>query len=127
MFLGAEELVVHIAGPNYRDSSLILRIFAIYGFLLPLDRYTGIMIDALGFPKKNMYKVLSMLLLNVVLDVVVLSLGYGVESVAMVSLATYSLGVTFGFIVIRKKVKLEIFKSLSIGLKLMLLKIGLKV
>ena len=68
-----------------------------------------------------------MLLLNVVLDVVVLSLGYGVESVAMVSLATYSLGVTFGFIVIRKKVKLEIFKSLSIGLKLMLLKIGLKV
>ena len=127
VFLGAEELVVHIAGPNYRDSSLILRIFAIYGFLLPLDRYTGIMIDALGFPKKNMYKVLSMLLLNVVLDVVVLSLGYGVESVAMVSLATYSLGVTFGFIVIRKKVKLEIFKSLSIGLKLMLLKIGLKV
>jgi len=126
VFIGAEELVELIAGPNYRDSSLILRIFAIYGFLLPLDRYTGIMIDALGFPKMNMVKVVSMLVLNIGLDAVVLSMGYSIESVALVSVATYFLGVVFGFVVIRKKIKLEIFKSISIGVKLLILNIGSK-
>ena len=126
VFIGAEELVTYIAGVDYRNSSLILRIFAIYGFLLPLDRYTGIMIDALGFPKMNMLKVISMLVLNVTLDAVVLSLGYPIESVAAVSVATYSLGVIFGFIVIRKHVKFEIIKSISIGVKLLFLKISSK-
>jgi O-antigen/teichoic acid export membrane protein len=123
VFVGAEELVTYIAGPNYRNSSLILRIFSIYGFLLPLDRYTGIMIDALGFPKMNMLKVVSMLILNVVLDAIVLSLGYGIEVVAIVSVATYSLGVVFGFTVIRKQVRLQVIKSISIGIQLLFLKI----
>lgn len=122
-FVFAEELVTYIAGPNYRNSALILRIFAVYGFLLPLDRYTGIVIDALGFPKLNMLKVMSMLVLNVVLDTVVLSLGYPIEAVAAVSVATYSLGVVFGFVVIRKHVKFEIFKSVVVGFRLFFLKI----
>ncbi len=126
VFIGAEELVAHIAGPNYRNSSLILRIFAIYGLLLPLDRYTGITIDALGFPKMNMLKVMSMLVLNVVGDAVVLTLGYALEAVAVVSAATYSLGVVFGFIVIRRHVKLQIVKSVAVGFQLLFLKITSK-
>ncbi len=126
VFIGAEELVAHIAGPNYRNSSLILRIFAIYGLLLPLDRYTGITIDALGFPKMNMLKVMSMLVLNVVGDAVVLTLGYALEAVAVVSVATYSLGVVFGFIVIRRHVKLQIVKSVAVGFQLLFLKITSK-
>jgi Na+-driven multidrug efflux pump len=59
-----------------------------------------------------------MLCLNVVLDVVVLSLGFGLESVAIVSVATYSLGVVYGLIAIRKEVKLQLVRGLkmSIGL-----------
>lgn len=127
VFIGAEELVTYIAGVNYRNSSLILRIFAVYGFLLPLDRYTGIMIDALGFPKMNMLKVISMLVLNVTLDVIVLTLGYPIESIAAVSVATYSLGVLFGFSVIRKHVKFEIVNSISSGVKLLYLKMHSKI
>jgi Na+-driven multidrug efflux pump len=64
-----------------------------------------------------------MLCLNVVLDVVVLSLGFGLESVAIVSAATYGLGVVYGLIAIRKEVKLQIVRSLRMSIGLVLSKI----
>ena len=122
VFFAAKWLVVLVAGVQYENSYLILRIFAIYAALLPVDRYTGLVLDAAGRPKKNMYKVLLMLVANVVLDIVVLQLGYGLEAVAMVSLVTYSVGITFGFLAIRDLVKLQIFQSVASAITLVLAK-----
>lgn len=123
VFVGAEELIYLIAGPKYGNSILILRIFSIYGLLLPLDRYTGIMIDALGFPKINARKVMAMLLVNIILDALFLFLGYGLNLVAMVSLATYSTGIVYGFFVINSQIKFQFRQSVSLAFQVVLSKI----
>lgn len=113
VFLAAKWLVILIAGNQYENSYLILRIFAIYAALLPLDRYSGLMLDALGRPQRNLRKVLFMLAANVVLDILVLKLGYGLEVVAGVSLATYSIGIILGYSAIKDVVHLQIISSLK--------------
>lgn len=113
VFLAAKWLVILIAGSQYENSYLILRIFAIYAALLPLDRYSGLMLDALGRPQRNLRKVLFMLAANVILDIVVLKLGYGLEAVSAVSLATYSIGIALGYAAIKDVVKLQILLSLK--------------
>ncbi len=113
VFLAAKWLVILIAGNQYENSYLILRIFAIYSALLPLDRYSGLMLDALGRPQRNLRKVLFMLIANVVLDIVVLKLGYGLETVAGVSLATYSIGIVLGYSAIKDVVQLQIISSIK--------------
>ena len=123
VFITAKWLVVLIAGSQYENSYLIMRIFAIYAMLLPLDRYTGLMLDAMGLPKRNTSKVLFMLITNVVLDIVVLWLGYGLEAVAAVSLVTYATGIAFGFSALKRIVKLQILQSLVLAFRLVLSKI----
>jgi O-antigen/teichoic acid export membrane protein len=113
VFLAAKWLVILIAGGQYENSYLILRIFAIYAALLPLDRYSGLMLDALGRPQRNLRKVIFMLVANVALDILVLSLGYGLEAVAGVSLATYSIGIILGYSAIKDVVRLQIISSLK--------------
>ena len=41
------------------STSLIFKIFAIYGILLPIDRMTGVGLDSINKPKKNFYKIRS--------------------------------------------------------------------
>ena len=122
VFFAAKWIVVLIAGIQYENSYLIMRIFAIYAMLLPLDRYTGLMLDALGIPKRNMAKVVLMLVANVVLDIVVLTAGYGLEAVAAVSLITYSTGIVFGFSSIKHVVRIQLLQSLSLAIRLVLSK-----
>lgn len=123
VFAFADFVVWVIAGSQYENSVLILRIFAVFAMLLPLDRYAGMMLDALGIPKKNMTKMWIMLSANIIFDVLVLKLGYGVNAVAMVSIATYAIGVGLGFFYLKGRVQLQILKSVASAFQLILLKV----
>ena len=48
----------------------IVRIFSLYGLLLPVDRMTGIGLDSINRPDKNFIKVLIMVVANVIGDLV---------------------------------------------------------
>jgi len=63
-----------------------------------------------------------MLVANVVLDIVVLTAGYGLEAVAAVSLITYSTGIVFGFSSIKHVVRIQLLQSLSLAIRLVLSK-----
>jgi O-antigen/teichoic acid export membrane protein len=75
-FFFAEYLVLILAGRAYTvidpttgfDAVSILRIFSIYGLLLPLDRMTGIFLDSINRPGQNAVKVFFMVAANVVGD-----------------------------------------------------------
>lgn len=123
VFAFADFVVWVIAGSQYENSVLILRIFSVFAMLLPLDRYAGMMLDALGIPQKNMRKMWIMLGANVIFDILVLKMGYGVNAVAAVSIATYTVGVGIGFMYLKGRVKLQIFRSLSSAFQLILLKL----
>jgi len=60
--------------------------------LIPMDRFYGLSLDALGQPRLNFYKGLILLLVNFLLDATVLHLGFGIQGVAVVSITFYCIG-----------------------------------
>lgn len=71
-FIFAEEFVIILGGYKYIYTADIFRIFAIYGLLLPIDRFTGVALDSLNRPKKNFFKVMWMAGANILGDVFVI-------------------------------------------------------
>jgi O-antigen/teichoic acid export membrane protein len=67
-FFFAEEFVTLIGGEQYAITANIFRIFCVYGMLLPLDRFTGVALDAVNKPKQNFIKVIYMASANILGD-----------------------------------------------------------
>ncbi|MBE0650341.1 MAG: hypothetical protein IH595_05825 [Bacteroidales bacterium] len=70
-FIYAKEFVYILGGAGYEKTAVIFRIFCIYGILLPLDRFIGVLLDSLNLPKYNFFKVVYMTLANVIGDSIV--------------------------------------------------------
>lgn len=87
-----------LGGAKYHESSLLLQIFCFYAALIPIDRYCGVLLDAGNMPKKNTIKVITMLVLNVTLDVLALQLGTGIYGVAAGSTLTFLFGIIVGWL-----------------------------
>lgn len=113
----AEWVVLILAGSEYLEAANLLRIFVAYALLIPIDRYSGVALDALGIPKANFYKVIGMLTVNVVGDAVVLSLGGGVVEVALVSVFTYTAGIILGLIYLRRHIRVNPVRGMREGRK----------
>jgi O-antigen/teichoic acid export membrane protein len=71
-FIFAKELVIIVGGYKYIHTADIFRVFAFYGLLLPIDRFTGVALDSINRPKKNFFKVIWMTLANILGDVFVI-------------------------------------------------------
>ena len=87
-FLFSETFILVLGGEQYLDSMapiIIFKIFAVYGILLPLDRFTGIVLDAINRPKINFYKVLAMAITNILGDVIAV---FVFDSIIMVAVVT---------------------------------------
>lgn len=84
----AEEFVIILGGHQYIHTADIFRVFALYGLLLPIDRFTGVALDSLNRPKKNFYKVVWMAIANIIGDTlmifVVLKYVLGISLLALI-------------------------------------------
>jgi O-antigen/teichoic acid export membrane protein len=104
IFLFAEFLVVLLGGPQYTgtdpitgvNTATILRIFSLYGLLLPLDRMTGVGLDSVNKPDKNTVKVLIMVITNIIGDLIALFVFQSLEMVAFASVLFTFLGIVLG-------------------------------
>jgi O-antigen/teichoic acid export membrane protein len=95
-FWFAEEAIGLVGGEAYRSSVILMKVFAVYGLLLPTDRLLGVALDALGKPQLNTLKVFTMVVVNVVGDLLVLSLGGSLWQIALVTVVTTFAGVLAG-------------------------------
>ena len=92
-FFFAEDFVTLLGGEQYAITANIFRIFCVYGMLLPLDRFTGVALDAVNKPKQNFVKVMYMAAANLLGDsFVVFGLYYFIAIITSAKLA--SLGVS---------------------------------
>ncbi len=70
----AKEFIYLIGGKEYLSLSgelgIIMQMFIIFTFLLAIDRFTGISLDALNKPDKNFYKTIAMTSANIVGDLI---------------------------------------------------------
>lgn len=104
-FLAAHQLVEFIAGTPQIEAVWVLRVFLIYTILIPMDRLIGVAIDSTGHPKLNSLKVWGMVALNIIGDVLVLSLFDSLWAVAAVTVINALSGVAIGKYLMNKILK----------------------
>jgi len=115
IFIFADLLVLILGGPQYvgtnaavgANAATILRIFSVYGLLLPLDRMTGVGLDSINHPEINLIKVMFMVLTNVIGDIVAIFLFHSLELVAVASVLFTLLGVILGYYYLNREIRLS--------------------
>lgn len=116
-FVFAETLVVLMGGEEYREAALIMRVFSIYMGFTAVDRYVGVGLDVVNRPRRNYYKVLVMLAINVLGDLIVVQLTNQVHWVAFVTIFTFSGGAIYGSYYLHQFVKIIPGKIIRMGIK----------
>lgn len=121
-FLFAGFFVMILGGKQYLgvdpitgfNTVTIVRIFSVYGLLLPIDRMTGVCLDSINRPRVNFIKVMYMVIANVVGDVIAIFLFKSLALVAVGSILFTILGIWVGFVYLSRELTLEysqIFRS----------------
>lgn len=112
----AKYFILILGGTQYLEASepiILFRIFAIYGLFLPIDRFTGVALDSINKPKKNFYKVIVMVVLNIIGDLIALFVFKSIIWVAIVTILFTIVGQMVGFRYLNKEIPvryLSIFK-----------------
>lgn len=121
-FVFAEFFVIVISGNQYLKTDPItgfnvvdiVRVFSIYGLLLPIDRMTGVGLDSINRPKINAIKVFVMVVANVIGDLVAIFVFKSLLLVAIASIFFTVIGIWLGMYFFDKELSIsfkEIFKS----------------
>ena len=114
-FIFADLFVLLLGGREYLGTDpvtgfnavVIVRIFSVYGLLLPIDRMTGIGLDSINKPGINAIKVFYMLAANIVADVIAIFMFRSLELVAVGSVLFTVLGILIGFYYLDKEINLK--------------------
>lgn len=121
-FIFAEYLVLIISGEQYLKIDPItgfnvvdiVRVFSIYGLLLPIDRMTGIGLDSINKPNINAIKVFVMVAANLIGDFIAIFIFKSLLLVAVASIFFTVIGIWMGMYFLNKELILsnkEIFSS----------------
>ncbi|MCF8425929.1 MAG: oligosaccharide flippase family protein [Bacteroidia bacterium] len=114
-FVMADWVVFLIGGKGYSESAILLRFFASYMAILPLDKFAGVMLDTINKPNLNFYKVMIQLAVNIIGDYLGIMIFGNLESVAFVSTATFVAGVLFGYYQLNKHMGIQFKNVLVFG------------
>ncbi len=74
------------------------------------------MLNVTNIPEYNLRKYAIILVINIVGDIIVIMLGYGVVGVAAVTLLTKSTGIAYSYYIHRKELPLDIMAALKQGI-----------
>jgi len=124
-FVFAEFFVLLLGGSQYLGTDpvtganpvTIMRIFSIYGLLLPIDRMTGIGLDSINKPGKNLIKVMFMVIANIIGDLIAVFIFKSLLLVAIASILFTIIGVWVGFYFLDKEIHLKYRRMFSSGLE----------
>jgi O-antigen/teichoic acid export membrane protein len=114
-FVFADFFILILGGRQYLgtdpvtgfNAATIVRIFSIYGILLPIDRMTGIGLDSINKPNINFIKVLYMVIANVIGDVIAIFIFKSLSLVAVASIIFTAIGIWVGFYYLNKELSLN--------------------
>jgi O-antigen/teichoic acid export membrane protein len=123
-FVFADYFILILAGKQYLHTDpatgfnvvSIVRIFSIYGLLLPIDRMTGIALDSINRPNINALKVFFMVISNVIGDIVAIFIFKSLLLVAVSSILFTLVGIWLGFFFLTKELDLRFTHIFSSGI-----------
>jgi O-antigen/teichoic acid export membrane protein len=104
------------------SASLIFKVFAFYSLLLPIDRLTGVGLDSINKPKKNFYKIIFMVLANIIGDLIAVFVFESLLAVALVTILFTLIGVIIGYQYLNREIDLKFKLIFTEGFKVFFLK-----
>lgn len=124
-FVFADFFVQILGGSQYAgtdpatraSAATIVRIFSLYGLLLPLDRMTGIGLDSINRPDLNVIKVAFMVLTNVIGDLIAVFVFKSLAAIAIASVIFTLFGVFIGYYFLDRELRLNHRKVFSAGIE----------
>lgn len=124
-FVFADMFVLLLAGKQYLQADpvtgfnavSIVRVFSIYGLLLPIDRMTGIGLDSINKPNINALKVLFMVIANIAGDLIAIFIFKSLILVAVSSIIFTIIGIWMGMYFLNKELTLQYSEIFSNGIK----------
>jgi len=124
-FVFADYFVLFLAGKQYLqvdpatgfNAVSIVRVFSIYGLLLPIDRMTGIGLDSINKPAINALKVFFMVVANIAGDLISIFVFKSLVLVAVSSILFTLLGIWIGMIFLNRELSLQYSDIFREGLR----------
>lgn len=124
-FVFAELLVLILSGEQYLQVDPetgfnvvnIVRVFSLYGLLLPIDRMTGIALDSINRPHINAIKVFVMVAANLIGDVIAIFVFKSLILVAVASIIFTLIGIWMGMYFLNKELTLTYRDIFSNGIE----------
>jgi O-antigen/teichoic acid export membrane protein len=117
--LFAEPIMHLIGGKGYvsNEAPNLFRIFITIALLYPADRFFALGIDVIHQPKINFYKILVMLIVNVIAVFIGISLYHSIYSIAIAGIAPTLVAIIMTYGPLNKYSKFSFFSIYSIGFK----------
>ncbi|RNC89636.1 MAG: hypothetical protein ED555_09215 [Allomuricauda sp.] len=110
-FVFAEYLILFLGGAEYKDSlpllTTVFRVFTVYTVLLPIDRFTGVLLDSINRPKLNLYKVIFMTVSNVLIDIIAVFVLESLVAVAIGTIFFTLMGIVLGFHYLKREIQIQ--------------------
>ncbi|NJO02586.1 MAG: oligosaccharide flippase family protein [Bacteroidia bacterium] len=108
----SETIIRYLGGEAYTDGIWVLNIFLVFILFLPLDRFSGILLDSIHAPQINSVKVLVMAGINIVGDAIVLYFFQNLWAVALITILNVLFGLVIALFYIVKKLDLPNWRYL---------------
>ncbi len=89
------------------SASTLFKVFALYGLILPIDRLTGVGLDSINKPKKNFYKIIFMVVANIIGDLIAVFIFKSLLGVAIATVIFTVIGVVVGYYYLDKELNLN--------------------
>lgn len=123
-FIFAKYFVLILGGEQYLgidpvtgfNTVQLVKIFSLYGLLLPIDRLTGIGLDSINLPDKNAIKVAIMVLFNVIGDLIAIFVFKSLVLVAVASIIFTVIGIIVGYYFLNIHLKLHFNRIFNSGI-----------
>jgi O-antigen/teichoic acid export membrane protein len=124
-FVFADFFVFFLAGKQYIQTDPttgfnavnIVRVFSLYGLLLPIDRMTGIGLDSINKPNINALKVFFMVIANIAGDLISIFIFKSLILVAVSSILFTILGIWVGMYFLNAELTLHFKEIFTEGIK----------
>jgi len=104
VFFLAEPAIMLIGGQKYLNTEApnLFRIFMFFAILYPMDRFFSLTVDVIHLPKINFYKILVMLVVNLIGDYVGVTLLNSIYGIALVNIFSILVSIAITYPVLNK-------------------------
>ena len=115
----AEPIIYLLGGKNYVNTEApnIFRIFMIIALLYPADRFFSLALDVIDQPKINFYKIIVMLIVNLVAVLIGISLYHSIYSISIASVFPTIVAILMTYYPLNKYSKFSFWNIYVVGFK----------